>query len=344
MDSTPDPTLDVVAVGSAIVDVLAHVDDDLITSLGLEKGMMALVDHDRSAAIYDAMPPGIEVSGGSAANTAAGIASLGGAAAFVDKVRDDALGEIFVHDLRSTGVVYSTPAAASGPPTARSLILVTPDAERTMNTYLGVASEMGADDVDPDLVASAKVVYLEGYLVGLPSAEQALTAAIRAADAAGRRIALTLSDPSWVAFQRDAFQELLPYVDFLIGNEAEALVLTGEDSVPAALQALTKTCPVVAVTQGAGGAIASDGRGSVSVRAEPVEKVEDTTGAGDLFAAGFLLGLARQRALMDCLRLGTLAAAEVISHMGARPQTSLSELAAAKGIEYSAAPAANPEP
>jgi sugar/nucleoside kinase (ribokinase family) len=328
------PTLDVVTVGSAIVDVLAHVEDDLITTLGLDKGMMALVDHDRSAVIYDAMPPGIEISGGSAANTAAGVASLGGAAGFVGKVRDDALGEIFVHDLRSTGVVYATPPAPSGLPTARSLILVTPDAERTMNTYLGVAGELGAGDVDEALVASAKVVYLEGYLVGLPSAEEALVAAIRAADAAGRRVALTLSDPSWVEFRRDTFNELLPYVDFLLGNEAEALVLTGESTLDAALAALTKTCPVVAVTQGAGGAVASDGQGSVSVPAEPVAKVEDTTGAGDLFAAGFLLGLARQRPLIDCLRHGTLAAAEVISHMGARPQTSLAALAADRGLEY----------
>lgn len=338
------PTLDVVTVGSAIVDVLAHVEDDLITTLDLDKGMMALVDHDRSAAIYDAMPPGIEISGGSAANTAAGVASLGGEAAFVGKVRDDTLGEIFVHDLRSTGVVYQTPPADSGPPTARSLILVTPDAERTMNTYLGVASELGAADVDAGLIASAKVVYLEGYLVGLPSAEEALMAAIRFADAAGRRIALTLSDPSWVEFQLETFNELLPYVDFLVGNEAEALVLTGESTLDAALSALTKTCPVVAVTRGAGGAIASDGRGSVSVPAEPVAKVEDTTGAGDLFAAGFLLGLARQRPLIDCLRLGTLAAAEVISHMGARPQTSLATLAADKGLDLSGGHPPTPGP
>ena len=334
MEPSAAPTLDVVTVGSAIVDVLAHVDDDLITTLGLAKGTMALVDHDRSAAIYDAMPAGIEVSGGSAANTAAGVASLGGAAAFVGKVRDDELGEIFVHDLRSTGVVYTTPPAPSGPPTARSLILVTPDAERTMNTFLGVAGELGAGDVDATLVASARVVYLEGYLVGLPSAEEAFEAAIRAADGAGRRIALTLSDPSWVAFQRDAFSELLPYVDFLLGNEAEALELTGESSLEGAMQALTKTCPVVALTRGAGGAVASDGRGSTSVPAEAVAKVEDTTGAGDLFASGFLLGLARERPLLDCLRLGTLAAGEVISHMGARPQTSLAALAAEKGLEY----------
>src|SRR5258707_2873063 len=177
----PAPTLDVVTVGSAIVDVLAHVDDALVATHGLAKGTMTLVDLDRSAAVYESMPAGIEVSGGSAANTAAGVASLGGAAAFVGKVRDDALGEIFTHDLRSTGVVYTTPAATSGPPTARCLILVTPDAERTMNTYLGVAGELAAPDVDQSLVASARITYVEGYLVGLPSAEGALNAAVEAA-------------------------------------------------------------------------------------------------------------------------------------------------------------------
>jgi sugar/nucleoside kinase (ribokinase family) len=328
----PAPTLDVVTVGSAIVDVLAHVDDALVATHGLAKGTMTLVDLERSAAIYESMPPGVEVSGGSAANTAAGVASLGGAAAFIGKVRDDALGDIFAHDLRSTGVVYTTPPGTSGPPTARSLILVTPDAERTMNTYLGVAGELAAADVDETLVASARITYVEGYLVGLPSAEGALTAAAGAAHRAGRRVALTLSDPFWVQLQRDAFTELLPSVDILLGNESEALEMTGETDVEAALVALTKTCPVVALTRGAAGAVASDGRETVSVAAEPVATVEDTTGAGDLFAAGFLLGLARKRPLADCLRLGALAAAEVISHTGARPQTSLAALAAARAL------------
>jgi sugar/nucleoside kinase (ribokinase family) len=331
MDATP-PTLDVVTVGSAIVDVLAHVDDSVVAQHGLAKGTMVLVDHDQSAALYETMPPGIEVSGGSAANTAAGVASLGGDVAFVGKVRDDALGEIFVHDLRSTGVVYDVPPGAAGPPTARCLILVTPDAERTMSTYLGTAGEMSAADVDPALVASARISYVEGYLVGLPSAEGALKAAIGAAHAAGRRVALTLSDPAWVAFQRDAFKALLPDVDILLGNEAEALELTGESDVEVALRSLTKACAVVALTRGANGAIASDGKETVSVPAEPVARVEDTTGAGDLFAAGFLLGLARERPLVDCLRLGALAAAEVISHIGARPQTSLASLAASQGL------------
>lgn len=331
MDANP-PTLDVVTVGSAIVDVLAHVDDAIVAAHGLVKGTMVLVDPDRSAALYDTMPPGIEVSGGSAANTAAGVASLGGGVAFVGKVRDDTLGEIFTHDLRSTGVVYTTPAGTSGPPTARCLILVTPDAERTMSTYLGTAGELAAGDVDPALIASARITYVEGYLVGLPSAEGALRAALDAAHTSGRKVALTLSDPLWVGLQRDAFKILLPDIDILLGNEAEALELTGERDLDAALRLLAETCPVVALTRGAAGAIASDGGEIVRVPAEPVDRLEDTTGAGDLFAAGFLLGLARERPLEDCLRLGALAAAEVISHIGARPQTSLAELAAARGL------------
>jgi sugar/nucleoside kinase (ribokinase family) len=326
------PTLDVVTVGSAIVDVLAHCDDALVASHGLVKGTMTLVDHDRAVAVYETMPAGIEVSGGSAANTAAGIASLGGAAAFIGKVRDDALGEIFVHDLRSTGVVYTVPPGPSGPPTARSLILVTPDAERTMSTYLGTAGELSAADVDAELVASARITYVEGYLVGLPTAEGALDAAVSAAHDAGRRVALTLSDPAWVALQRDAFTARLPTIDVLLGNESEALEITGESHVEGALRALTKTCSVVALTRGAAGAVASDGSEIVGVPAEPVATVEDTTGAGDLFAAGFLLGLARERPLGDCLRLGALAAAEVISHIGARPRTSLAALAADRGL------------
>jgi sugar/nucleoside kinase (ribokinase family) len=327
-----EANLDVVTVGHAIVDVLAHCDDALVAAHGLVKGTMTLVDHDRSAAIYDSMPAGIEVSGGSAANTAAGVASLGGRAAFIGKVRDDALGEIFTHDLRSTGVAYSTPPATSGPPTARCLILVTPDAERTMNTYLGVAGELAAGDVHAEVVAAARITYVEGYLVGLPSAEGALAAAVGAAHGAGRRVALTLSDPSWVALERDAFKALLPDVDVLLGNAAEAIELTGETDLEAALRALAKSCPTVALTRGKEGAVATDGNGVVSVSALPVDAVVDTTGAGDLFAAGFLLGLSRERPLADCLRLGALAAGEVISHTGARPQTSLAELVAAEGL------------
>ncbi len=326
------PAYDVLAVGSAIVDVLSACDDDLVARHGLQKGTMTLVDRDRAAAVYASMGPGVEVSGGSAANTAAGVASLGGAAAFAGKVADDELGRIFTHDLRATGVAYSTEPAVSEVGTARCLILVTPDAERTMNTFLGVAAELGAGDVDEALVAAARIAYLEGYLVGVGAAEAALARTIALAREAGTTVALTLSDPLWVRLNRDAFTALLPGVDVLLANEEEALELTGAAGLDAALAALAGTCPVVAITRGARGVVVTDGTETVAVAAEPVDHVVDTTGAGDLFAAGFLFGLARELPLPTCARLGTLAAGEVISHVGARPQTSLRELAAGAGL------------
>jgi sugar/nucleoside kinase (ribokinase family) len=324
--------LDVVAIGNAIVDVLAHCDDLLLDRLGLAKGTMSLIDAPRAAAIYDAMGPGIEISGGSAANTATGVASLGGRAGFVGKVRDDEMGTIFTHDLRTTGVSYGMPAAPLGPATAQCLVLVTPDAQRTMNTYLGIAGELAADDVDDDLVGSALITYVEGYLVGLPSAESALTAAVKAAHGAGRQVALTLSDPMWVAAQRDAFSALVAEVDILLANEHEACELTGKPEAEAALAVLAGSCPVVVVTRSERGALVTDGTGTFAVPAEPVPSVVDTTGAGDLFAAGFLLGLARELALPDCARLGARAAAEVIGHLGARPQVTLEHPAKQAGI------------
>jgi sugar/nucleoside kinase (ribokinase family) len=327
-----EPSYDVLAVGHAIVDVLSHCDDDLVAGHGLQKGTMTLVDGERAAAVYSSMGPGVEVSGGSAANTAAGVASLGGRAAFVGKVADDELGRIFTHDLRATGVAYSTPPAASGVGTARCLILVTPDAERTMNTFLGVAAKLGAVDIDEGMVASSRISYLEGYLVGVGAAEGALERTVALAREAGSTVALTLSDPLWVRLNRDAFSALLPSVDVLLANEEEALELTGAAGLEAALDTLAATCPVVAVTRGARGVVATDGKETVAVAAEPVDHVVDTTGAGDLFAAGFLFGLARDLPLEICCRLGTLAAAEVISHVGARPQTSLQHLAASAGL------------
>jgi sugar/nucleoside kinase (ribokinase family) len=326
-------TLDVVAFGHAIVDVLAACEDGFIAAHGLVKGTMVLVDAEQSAAIYASMGAGIEMSGGSAANTAAGVASLGGAAAFVGKVADDELGRIFAHDLRATGVAYTTPpTAADGQGTARSLVLVTPDAERTMNTFLGVAGELSEADVDEGLVGTARITYVEGYLVGLPSAEGALRKAMAAAHAAGRQVALSLSDPLWVAHQRDAMLGLLPDVDVLLANESEAVELTGAASLAAAVEELTRSCPVVAVTRGAAGVLVADRKETAAVPAAPVEAVVDTTGAGDLFAAGFLRGLTAGLPLPDCARLGGLAAAEVISHIGARPQTSLQQLAARAGL------------
>ncbi|HEY3241693.1 MAG TPA: adenosine kinase, partial [Acidimicrobiia bacterium] len=230
----PGRPYDVLAVGHAIVDVLSHCDDDLVARHGLQKGTMTLVDGERAAAVYSSMGPGVEVSGGSAANTAAGVASLGGKAAFVGKVADDELGRIFTHDLRATGVAYSTPPAASAVGTARCLILVTPDAERTMNTFLGVAAELGAGDVDEALVTSARIAYLEGYLVGVGAAEAALERTVALAREAGTTVALTLSDPLWVRLNRDAFSALLPGVDVLLANEEEALELTGAAGLEAA--------------------------------------------------------------------------------------------------------------
>jgi sugar/nucleoside kinase (ribokinase family) len=317
-------TLDVLTIGNAIVDVLAHCDDSLLARLDIAKGAMALVDARRATAIYAAMGPGIQISGGSAANTATGVASLGGRAAFIGKVRDDELGAIFAHDLRATGVRYTTPAATSGPETARCLVLVTPDAQRSMSTHLGIAGELSSGDVDEGLVGQALITFVEGYLVGLPTAGAALTAAVKAAQRAGRRVALTLSDPMWVAARHAAFSALVADVDILLANEHEACELSGEGD--AALAALARTCPIVAVTRSEHGALVTDGKETVAVPAEPVAAVVDTTGAGDLFAAGFLLGLARDLGLADSARLGARAAAEVIGHLGARPQVPLAQL------------------
>ncbi|MGH9041256.1 MAG: adenosine kinase [Acidimicrobiia bacterium] len=323
---------DVLAIGNAIVDVLSHCDDELVARHGLEKGTMTLVDGERAAAVYETMGPGVEVSGGSAANTAAGIASLGGAAAFVGKVADDELGRIFTHDLRATGVDFSTKPAVSEVGTARCLILVTPEGERTMNTFLGVAADLDSGDVDEGLMTSARMVYLEGYLVGVPSAEGAVARTISLARSTGTTLALTLSDPLWAGLHREAFAALLPSVDVLLANEDEALTLSGEGDLEAAISELAVTCSVVAVTRGARGAMATDGKDTVAVGAEPVDQVVDTTGAGDLFAAGFLFGLSLGLPLETCARLGTMAAAEIISHIGARPQTSLRELATGAGL------------
>jgi sugar/nucleoside kinase (ribokinase family) len=314
---------DVVAIGNAIVDVLVQCDDELIRRLGLEKGAMSLVDAARAKEIYGQIGTGVEASGGSAANTAAAVASLGGDAAFLGKVRDDEFGEIFAHDLTANGVHYATTPAAAGARTAHCLVLITPDAQRTMCTHLGIAGQLSAEDVDRELVKSSAITFLEGYLVGLPTAEAAISAAIAAARQSDRRVALTLSDPTWVTVQHDAFVALLPDVDILLANEHEACHLTGETEAAAAVKALTRSCPVVAVTRSEHGALVSDGSNTVAVPAETANQVIDTTGAGDGFAAGFLLGLARQHDIAVSARLGALAAAEVIGHLGARPEISL---------------------
>ncbi|HEV7888947.1 MAG TPA: adenosine kinase [Acidimicrobiales bacterium] len=318
--------LDVVAIGSAIVDVLAHADDAFVASEGLVKGTMALIDADRAEALYGDMGPAVEVSGGAAANTAAGVASFGARAAFVGKVRDDQLGAVFAHDIRAAGVQYDTPAAVDGPPTARCLIVVTPDAQRTMSTYLGAAVGLRPSDIDVSVVEGAAVTYLEGYMWDPPEAIEALRLAVGVARGAGRKVAFSLSDPFCVDRHRAEFLDLIERdVDVLFANEDEAVSLFEADSLDSALKELSAMCGLVAVTRGAAGSVVvADGQ-AVAVAAEPASVV-DTTGAGDLFAAGFLVGLVRGLDVAECGRLGSLAAAEVISHVGARPMTALSTL------------------
>ncbi|MDQ3680100.1 MAG: adenosine kinase [Actinomycetota bacterium] len=324
----PDPTLDVVAIGHAIVDVLTHADDEILEDLQLAKGAMALIDAHQAESLYAAMGPAIEVSGGSAANTAAGIASFGGAVAFVGKVRQDELGAVFTHDIQAEGVVYTTPPAHEGPATARCLVLVTPDAQRTMSTYLGAAAGLSPDDLDDDVIASAQITYLEGYLWDPPDAIAALRRAMDVAHAAGRRVAFSLSDPFCVERHRYEFRDLVDgEVDVLFANEAEVVSLTGAGSLDEAVEALAGHCDLAAVTRGPQGSVVLEGGSATEVPAMPVDEVVDTTGAGDLYAAGFLYGLTHGAEPETCASLGGLAAAEVISHVGARPQVSLAELA-----------------
>jgi sugar/nucleoside kinase (ribokinase family) len=290
---------------------------------------MTLIDADRAETLYGAMGVGVEMSGGSAANTLAGVASLGGRGGFIGRVRDDELGKVFAHDIRAVGVDFAGQTVTSGQPTGRCLIVVTPDGERTMNTLLGAASELGPDDIDPAFVARAKITYLEGYLFDQDSAGEAFHKASAAAHDAGRLVALTLSDSFCVERYLEAFRELVAdRVDVLLGNEHELTLLFETDDVEEALSLAEPHCDLVAVTLGAKGALVSAGGQRVAVPAAPVSRVVDTTGAGDLFAAGFLYGLSRGRDPETCGRLGAVSAAEAISHVGARPETSLAELAA----------------
>ncbi len=319
-----DTSVDVLALGNALVDVLSHEDDEFVIRHGLPRGAMQMVDAEAAERLYAAMGPGTEVSGGSAANTAAGVASFGGRPAYVGKVRDDQLGEVFRHDLRSAGVRFDTPAATTGPSTGRCLVVVTPDAQRTMSTYLGVATELTPADVDEDLVASARVVYCEGYLWDQPAAKEAIVHAARVAREAGRRVALTLSDPFCVDRHRSAFLDLVAgHVDVLFANDVEIRSLYEVDDFDDALQRVRGHCEIAALTRSEHGSVVVSGDEVHVVPAAPVEEVLDTTGAGDLYAAGFLYGLTHGRDLATCGRLGAIAAAEVISHLGARPQMSL---------------------
>ena len=324
--------LDVLAVGSAIVDVLATARDEELAARGLVKGTMALIDAERADSLYEAMGPAIEVSGGSAANTAAGVASFGGAAAFIGKVRDDQLGQVFTHDIRALGVEFPTAPATAGPATARCLVMVTPDAQRTMSTYLGAATALGPDDIDPGVVARARYSYLEGYLWDPPKAIDALRRAVALAHDAGRTVAMSLSDPFCVDRHRKAFLDFIAAdVDVLFANEVEIISLFEAGSLDEALELLPGHCDVAAVTRGALGSVVVGPDSVIEAPAEPVEHVVDTTGAGDLYAAGFLYGLVSGADLAECARLGGVAAAEVISHLGARPQVPLATLVGGAG-------------
>jgi len=321
--------IDVVGIGNALVDVLSHETDEFLRRHGLVKGTMRLVDEARAGALHAAMGPAVAVSGGSAANTVVGVASFGGRAHYVGKVRDDALGRLFAEDLRATGVGYDTPPADRGPGTGRCLIMVTPDAQRTMNTFLGASARLGPEDVDPALVARGRILYLEGYLFDREPAQEAFRLAAGLAREAGRLVALTLSDPFCVDRHRAAFQVLVDrYVDVLFANEAEACALYEVDDFDAALQQARRHARIAALTRSARGSVVVAGDAVHVIDAQPPEALVDTTGAGDLYAAGFLFGLSRGGDLATCGRLGALAAAEVISHVGARPLTPLGKLAA----------------
>jgi sugar/nucleoside kinase (ribokinase family) len=320
--------LDVLAIGNALVDVLSHATEQFVADQGVPKGSMQLVDEAQARKLYDVMGPAVEISGGSAANTVVGVASFGGRAHYVGKVRDDQLGEVFAHDLRSTGVGYSTPAAASGPATGRCLILITPDAQRTMQTFLGASSRLAPADIDGEIVKRAKILYLEGYLFDPPPAQEAFRVAAGIAHAAGSKVALTLSDPFCVDRHRAAFLDLVEHhVDVLFANEAEICALYRAQDFDAALQHVRGHCELAALTRGPHGSVlVSDGQVHV-IDAHRIDTLVDTTGAGDLYAAGVLFGLSRGLDLGTCGRLGSLAAGEVISHVGARPMQPLHRLA-----------------
>lgn len=324
---------DVAAIGNAIVDVIAPASDEFLIAQAMDKGAMMLVDETRSAALYAAMAPGVEASGGSAANTVAGLASFGGRGAFLGKVADDQLGKVFTHDMRAIGAHFDTPPLLNGKATAVSMINVTPDGERTMSTFLGASTEFTSEDIDSAVIEAAKIVYLEGYLFDAEAARRAFAKAAGLAHAAGRMIAITLSDGFVVERHREALLGFLEtQVDLVFANSSEAMALFQTSDFDTALQALRSKVKVCAVTRSAEGSVVAAGAETFAISAFPVEKVVDTTGAGDQYAAGFMFGLAKGRPLNVCGQLGSLAAAEVISHYGPRPMVGLKDLAASKGL------------
>jgi sugar/nucleoside kinase (ribokinase family) len=325
---------DVLGIGNAIFDILVHADDAFLANHGMTKGAMALIDEARAASIYAAMGPATEISGGSAANTIVGLADFGARAVYVGKVKDDQIGRMYSHDIRAANVAFTTPVAADGPATGCSYILVTPDGERTMNTYLGAAQNLRPEDVDAAQVAASTYTYLEGYLWDPLDAKNAFVKAADIAHGAGRTVALTLSDAFCVGRYRDEFLDLMrrKTVDLIFANESELLSLYQGDDFDAALAQLRKDASVAVVTRSEKGCVVATADKVTAVPAFPVSRVVDTTGAGDLFAAGFLFGLVRGTSHEDAGRLGALAAAEIIQHIGARPQTSLKELARTHGL------------
>ena len=325
----PDPRLDVLCIGNAIVDVIANASDEFLSEEGLVKGSMRLIDAEEAERLYSHMGPAHQVSGGSAGNTAAGIAALGGRAGFIGQVAPDQLGDFYRHDLTSTGVEFITPAAEVGQPTARSMILVTPDGHRTMNTFLGAAQHLPRHSLDEAQIRDSAILYLEGYLWDPETPRYAMVRAIEVAREAGRKIAFTLSDTFCVDRHRDGFNQLLDggRIDILFANQAEIEALAGVPHLETAVAAIAPKVETLVVTRSEEGALAIRGGERADVPAEPITELVDTTGAGDLFAAGFLYGIARGRPLEQSLRVGAICAAEVIQHYGARPEADLRALA-----------------
>ncbi len=326
-----EPTLGVVAVGNAMVDVLTQSTDEFVelqsAKHGIIKGSMALVDAARAVEIYGQMGPGVEESGGSAANTIAGIASFGGKSGFIGKVADDQLGKVFTHDVRSLGVKYSTPPLLESTPTGCCLILVTPDAERTMMTFLGAGESLSSDDADSELIADAQVLYLEGYAFDKPTVKETFIVASQHAHAARRKVALTLSDSFCVERHREGFQPLIEsHIDILFANEDEIVSLYQSESFDKAKKAISDKVELAVLTQGEKGAVIVTATEEIHLDAQPVAEVVDTTGAGDQFAAGFLYGYTQGMELARCGELGAKAAAQIISHIGSRPSKPFSEL------------------
>jgi len=324
---------DVVGIGNAIVDIIARCDDAFLSKHDLDKGFMRLIDADEAAKLYEAMGPATERSGGSVANSIAGLASFGAKCGFIGRVAADQFGGIFRHDIRSLGIAYTTSPAEDGAPTARCLVLVTPEGERTMNTFLGASVDFAPGDLDPDLIEGAKIVYLEGYLFDKDAAKSAFREAAKRAKASGAKVALTLSDPFCVERHRDDFRRLVKEdADIVFANEKEITTLYEVNSFDEAADAALQDCELAVLTRSEEGSMILGAGKTTEIPADPVSKVMDATGAGDLYAAGFLFGITQGLPVETCGRLGSLAAAEVISHIGARPESSLAKLATARGL------------